>query len=63
MPIYEYVCEDCDCCFEKLVFAGDDGAVCCPQCGRNHVKKQISCVSVFGSSGNSLCRSESKGFS
>ena len=63
MPIYEYKCEDCDCCFEKLMFAGDDEVVCCPQCGQDRVKKQVSCVSFFGSSSGGLCRTESTGFS
>ncbi|MBT8357040.1 MAG: zinc ribbon domain-containing protein, partial [Desulfobacterales bacterium] len=32
MPIYEYKCEKCDCCFEKLVFGSDKEPVSCPEC-------------------------------
>jgi putative FmdB family regulatory protein len=40
MPIYEYLCEDCDTKFEKLVRNGD--AVVCPKCGQNHLEQQHS---------------------
>ncbi len=31
MPIYEYECNECQGCFEKLVFGDDE--VECPDCG------------------------------
>ena len=41
MPIYEYVCEKCDHCFEFLVFSAKDPAPNCLQC--DHLKVKNSC--------------------
>lgn len=41
MPLYEYVCRDCDHDFEALVFGADDEATC-PQCESRKVEKQLS---------------------
>jgi putative FmdB family regulatory protein len=60
MPIYEYRCETCDACFEKLVFSGDDEPVCCPECGSEKVQRQLSCVNTAGSN---ACKSSAAGFS
>ena len=41
MPLYEYVCRECDHSFEALVFgAGDDTN--CPKCESGKVAKQFS---------------------
>jgi putative FmdB family regulatory protein len=41
MPLYEYVCRECDHSFESLVFgAGDDAS--CPKCESRKVEKQLS---------------------
>ena len=64
MPIYEYKCQSCDTCFERLVFSGDEEAVDCPECGSRKVSKLISCASFIGDSSSGLCSSESSsGFS
>ncbi|MFN2148428.1 MAG: FmdB family zinc ribbon protein, partial [Anaerolineales bacterium] len=43
MPIYEFQCEKCGSPFEELVSNASAGQqVECPQCGSQHVKKQIS---------------------
>lgn len=64
MPIYEYHCQMCDACFEKLIFAGDKVAVKCPQCSSDKVNKQISCTSFMKTAGVGKCASTSpKGFS
>ena len=55
MPIYEYKCENCEHCFEKLVFAGDDKKVVCPSCGQKNVERLMSCASFIGNSGTGLC--------
>jgi len=55
MPIYEYQCDTCRHCFEKLVFAGDTETVTCPKCRGVEVKKRISCASFIGASGLSGC--------
>jgi putative FmdB family regulatory protein len=56
MPIYEYQCEECSHCFERLVFAGDpveDPA--CPACGAKHARKLVSCTGLMSGSGKGLC--------
>ncbi len=40
MPIYEYLCKQCDKRFEKLVRAAT--TVECPACGGKSVEKQLS---------------------
>ncbi len=42
MPIYEYECEKCACCFELTRrFVEDEGSPCCPQC-RGKVRRIFS---------------------
>ena len=48
MPIYEYVCMQCESHFEELVRAGDD--VDCPGCGASNVRKQFSVFATHGGS-------------
>ena len=57
MPIYEYECEQCRHCFEKLVFGGDDIAVQCPRCGGDRTKKLISCTRIIGDNPFAGCAS------
>ena len=52
MPIYEYKCNKCENEFEKLVFAGDDNEISCPDCKSQEISKKMSAVSFMG--GNSL---------
>ncbi len=40
MPIYEYVCMECESHFEELVRNGE--AVSCPDCDGSNVRKQWS---------------------
>jgi putative FmdB family regulatory protein len=47
MPIYEYVCMECESHFEELVRMGED-ASSCPDCGAANVRRQVS---VFASHG------------
>jgi putative FmdB family regulatory protein len=43
MPLFEFVCSDCDQPFEELVMSSSSiGQVTCPACSSSHVKKQIS---------------------
>ena len=46
MPIYEFLCDACQCQFEKLVFASDQDKPQCPTCCSTHVHKLISAGSV-----------------
>ena len=46
MPIYEYVCMECESHFEELV-RGDE-QICCPDCAATNVSKQFSTFAVHG---------------
>ncbi|NQU12890.1 MAG: zinc ribbon domain-containing protein [Desulfobacteraceae bacterium] len=59
MPIYEYICSQCDEEFETLVFGGDD-KVACPHCDQDDVRRLMSACS-FKSSGNFTPSSGSSG--
>lgn len=68
MPIYEYECNECQCVFERLVFASDEEKPVCPGCGKTNVTKKISCVGYLSAAANaksaSACSSAaSRGFS
>jgi putative FmdB family regulatory protein len=62
MPIYEYVCMECESHFEELV-RGDE-EICCPDCSGADVRKQFSVFAThaaarepgsFGGSGGGCC--------
>jgi len=55
MPIYEYRCDACNQCFEKLVFAGDTDDIACPECCSRKVRRLMSAAACIGLSGNSSC--------
>jgi len=58
MPLYEYVCRDCDAAFEKLVRRFDED-VACPGCAGGSVEKQLSTFAVQSAgSGSALDRRE-----
>ena len=64
MPIYEYQCQSCDKCFERLIYSGDEAAVKCPRCNDDKVTKQITCASFMKAAGVGKCASDSpRGFS
>src|SRR5215204_3569502 len=46
MPIYEYVCMQCESHFEELVRGGVDPD--CPDCGAANVRKQFSVFAPHG---------------
>jgi putative FmdB family regulatory protein len=66
MPIFEFICAECEQPFEDLVrSAASTDEVICPSCGSSQVKKQISTFasriagagfsSPFSSSSTSSC--------
>lgn len=56
MPIYEYQCDACGHCFEKLMFAGDNNAgLRCPACDAEQIRKLISCASTLSGAAGGLC--------
>jgi putative FmdB family regulatory protein len=50
MPIYEYVCGECEERFEKLVRAWGE-VVACPSCRSEDVEKQLSSFAFAGADG------------
>ena len=53
MPIYEYLCDDCEKEFEELVFG--DPKVICPHCGSARTGKLMSrCRHKSGGGGDSI---------
>lgn len=50
MPIYEYLCPDCNGRFQKLVQGfSDPPGLACPRCGSAQVRRAISRVAVLKS--------------
>ena len=45
MPIFEFVCTECDQPFEDLIFGSNTSGVICPTCGSEQVKKKMSTFS------------------
>lgn len=45
MPIYEYICKDCEKPFEKLLFNTKEKVVC-PSCGGKHNTLQLSVIAT-----------------
>ena len=55
MPMFEFVCNECESQFEDLIFGTDLSGVVCPVCGGNQVKKKMSTfASKIGGSTASL---------
>jgi len=52
MPLYEYVCEECEETFEVLRSASATDAVTCPECGAP-AKKLVSLFATGASGGGS----------
>ncbi|RLC21229.1 MAG: zinc ribbon domain-containing protein [Deltaproteobacteria bacterium] len=63
MPIFEYTCKHCKKDFEKLIFAGEDKNISCPECKSLEVVKKMSATSFMGNSIGKCATSPSKGFS
>jgi len=63
MPIFEYKCNQCKKEFEKLVFAGEENNISCPECKSLKVAKKMSATSFMGNSMGKCATSSPKGFS
>ncbi len=61
MPIFEYKCNKCKKEFEKLVFAGDDKNISCPECNSSKVAKKMSATSFMGGSSLGKCATGAPG--
>ncbi len=50
MPLYEFICSDCELTFEELLNnSGEVNLVKCPTCGGRQVKKIISAFATKSS--------------
>ncbi len=59
MPIYEYICEECQAAFERIVLNAK-AKVACPKCGSQRAKQQLSVFSApKGNGGASRTAAES----
>jgi putative FmdB family regulatory protein len=63
MPIFEFQCNSCKQEFEKLVFAGDEPDITCPECKSRDITKKMSAVSFMGKSMGTCAADAPKGFS
>lgn len=43
MPIYEYICDECNHEFEELTLSPHDPPPQCPECSKPNVRKLMSC--------------------
>jgi len=63
MPIYEFVCEECNQIFEELVrSARAINEVICPGCQSERVKKKLSMFASKVAGGNSFSPSSAASF-
>ena len=63
MPIFEYQCTHCKKEFERLVFAGEEGKINCPDCASSDIIKKMSATSFMGSSIGTCAADAPKQFS
>jgi len=56
MPIYEYLCEECQTPYEKLVLSKSQ-KVECPKCGSARKTQQLSVFAAHGGNGSSSAAS------
>ena len=57
MPLYGFVCQDCQQEFEELVSVSKIDEVTCPECKGGEVERQLSLVANLKSSGSSAISS------
>ncbi len=60
MPIYEYLCNDCEQPFEELVRSSST-AVTCPLCEGTHIERLMSVVNTHSASAEPTCMAEKAG--
>ncbi len=52
MPIFEYICKECDHQFEALVFGNKNAS--CPKCGSKKLVQQLSVFAVSARSSSNV---------
>ena len=60
MPIYEYVCEDCQTPFEKIVLNRQQ-EIACPKCASKKATMQLSVFSAGNGSSNGVAAKSAGG--
>ena len=55
MPIYEYVCRDCEAAFEKMVTMAQADSVECQSCGSEETDRKFSVFGVASSQKTTAC--------
>ncbi len=60
MPIYEYVCDECETHFEKIVI-NKQQEISCPKCASKKATIQLSVFATAGSGGSSTPSGNSSG--
>ena len=60
MPIYEYICDECNAQFEKIVI-NKQQEISCPKCASKKATIQLSVFATAGSNGSSSSSSGSSG--
>ena len=60
MPIYEYVCDECNTQFEKIVI-NKQQEISCPKCASKKATIQLSVFATAGANGSSSSSSGSSG--
>lgn len=53
MPLYGFICQDCQEDFEELVSVSKLDEVACPNCESNSVERQLSMVASLKTNGSS----------
>ena len=53
MPIYEYICEDCDTRFERIVL-NKQQEIACPKCASKKAAIQLSVFATTTGNGNAV---------
>lgn len=62
MPIYEYVCEDCDTRFERIVL-NNRQEIACPKCASKKAAIQLSVFATTTGNGSGASSKSSSSFS
>jgi putative FmdB family regulatory protein len=62
MPIYEYVCEECDTRFERIVL-NKQQEITCPKCASRKASIQLSVFATGTGTGNAASAKSSSSFS
>jgi len=60
MPLYEYVCKDCDTRFDALVRSTDTRSVQCDSCSGENVRRLVSSFATVGGFDDQMTASDFK---